>query len=67
MYVADVGQIKQLAKIEEEAFENALSTLRKGLNEYAVRHDLGDLLNVEEGKARELAEAEKLSFPSSAA
>ncbi len=56
-YVADLGQIKQLAEKEEATFENALKTLRERLNEYAVRYDLGDLLNVEEGKARELAEA----------
>jgi hypothetical protein len=36
-----------------------LSTLRKGLNEYAVRYGLGVLLNVEEGKARELAKAKQ--------
>ncbi len=59
MYVAGLGQIKQLAEEEEAAFEKALSTLRKGLNEYAVRHDLGDLLNVEEGVARGLAEAKQ--------
>ncbi len=58
-YVADLGQIKQLAEKEEAAFEKALSTLRKRLNEYAVRHDLGNLLNVEEGVARELAEAKQ--------
>jgi hypothetical protein len=57
VYVADVGQIKQLAEKEEEAFENALRALREGLNKYADRYGLGDLLNVEEGKARELAEA----------
>jgi tetratricopeptide (TPR) repeat protein len=59
VYVADLKQIKQLAKEEEEAFENALSTLRRKLNEYAVRYGLGSLLNVEEGKARELAEAKQ--------
>jgi hypothetical protein len=57
VYVADVGQIKQLAEKEEEAFENALRALREGLNKYADRYGLGDLLNVEEGKARGLAEA----------
>ncbi|MFZ8807971.1 MAG: hypothetical protein ACO2PN_07680, partial [Pyrobaculum sp.] len=57
MYVADLGRLRQLAEKEEAAFENALSTLRMNLNEYAVRHGLGDLLNVEEGVARELAEA----------
>ncbi len=59
VYVADLGQIKQLVEEEEAAFEDALSTLRKRLNEYAVRYGLGDLLNVEEGKARELAEAKQ--------
>jgi hypothetical protein len=58
MYVADLKQIKQLVMEEEAAFEKALSTLREKLNEYANRYDLGDLLNVEEGVARELAEAE---------
>ncbi len=57
VYTADLGQIRQLVKDEEAAFEKALSTLREGLNEYAVRHGLGDLLNVVEGLARELAEA----------
>jgi hypothetical protein len=59
VYAADIGQIKQLVKEEEDAFKNALSTLRERLNEYAVRYDLGNLLDVEEGKARELAEAKQ--------
>jgi hypothetical protein len=59
MYVADLEKIKQLAEEEEAAFENALSTLRERLNEYAHRYGLGDLLNVEEGVARELAEAKR--------
>jgi len=58
-YVADLGQIKQLAEKEEAAFENALKVLRERLNEYAVRHGLGGLLNVEEGAARKLAEAKQ--------
>jgi hypothetical protein len=58
VYVADLGQIKQLAEKEEEAFENALRILREKLNEYAHRYGVGDL-NVEEGKARELAEAKQ--------
>jgi len=58
VYVADLGQIKQLTE-EEAAIEKALSTLRKRLNEYAVRHDLGNLLGVNEDVARRLAEAEK--------
>ncbi len=56
-YAADLGQIKQLAEEEGKAFEDALSALRKRLNEYAHRYGVGDL-NVEERKARELAEAE---------
>ncbi len=60
VYVADLKQIKQLAEGESKAFENALRILRERLNEYAVRHGLGDLLNVgEEGKAKELAEAKQ--------
>ncbi len=58
LYVADLKQIKQLAEEEEAAFKKALSTLRERLNEYVVRHGLKDL-NVEEGKARELAEAKQ--------
>jgi len=58
VYVADLKQIKQLAEEEEAAFKNALRALRERLNKYADRYDLGDLLNVEEGKARGLAEAE---------
>jgi hypothetical protein len=57
VYVADLGQTKQLAEKEETAFEEALRVLRERLNEYAVKYGLGDLLNVEEGVARELAEA----------
>ncbi len=56
-YVADLKQIKQLAEKEEAAFGDALSTLRVKLNEYARRYGVGDL-NVEEGVARRLAEAE---------
>jgi hypothetical protein len=63
MYVADLGRLRQLAEEEEKAFKKALNTLRKKLNEYAVRYDLGDLLNVEEGVARELAEAEYRELP----
>jgi hypothetical protein len=59
VYVADVGQIKQLADDEGKAFENALKTLRKRLNEYAVRHDLKDLLDVKEDVIRSLAEAKQ--------
>jgi hypothetical protein len=59
VYVADLGRLRQLAEKEEAAFEEALSTLRERLNEYAVRHDLRDPLNVEKGKTRELAEAKQ--------
>jgi hypothetical protein len=57
VYVADVGRLAQLAKEEEAAFEKALNTLRERLNKYAVRYDLGDLLDVNEDVARRLAEA----------
>jgi hypothetical protein len=62
VYVADLGKLAQLAKEEETAFEKALKVLRERLNEYAVMHGLGDLLNVEEGVARELAEAETVKL-----
>ncbi len=58
VYAADLGQIKQLAEEEGKAFEKALSTLRKGLNEYAVKYGLRNLLDVNEDVAREFAEAE---------
>ena len=58
MYMADLGRLTQLAEKEEAAFENALKILREKLNEYAVKYNLEDLLNVEEGKARGLAEVE---------
>jgi hypothetical protein len=57
VYAADLGRLRQLAEEEEAAFEKALSTLRERLNEYAVRHGLGDLLDVKEDVARRLAEA----------
>jgi len=57
VYVPDLGRLERLAE-EEEAFEKALRALRERLNEYAVKHDLGDLLDVDEGKARMLAEAD---------
>jgi hypothetical protein len=63
VYVADLKQIKQLAEDEEVAFKNALSTLRKRLNEYAEKHGLRDLLDVKEDVARRLAEAEHREFP----
>jgi hypothetical protein len=62
VYAADLEQIKQLAE-EEKAFEDALNTLRERLNEYAVKHDLGDLLDVDEGAARGLAEAKASELP----
>ncbi len=58
VYVADLGQIKQLAEKEEAAFEKALEILRKRLNEYAVKYGLRDFLDVNEEVARRLAEAE---------
>jgi len=58
-YVADLGRLAQLAEKEETAFEEALKILRERLNEYVVKYGLGDLLNVEEGVARELAEAKE--------
>jgi len=59
VYVADVGQIKQLAEEEGKAFENALKLLRERLNEYAVKHSLRDLLDVKEDVVRRLAEAKQ--------
>jgi hypothetical protein len=56
-YMSDLGRLKQLAEREEVAFEEALSALRKRLNEYAVKYGLRDLLDVEEEAARRLAEA----------
>jgi hypothetical protein len=47
VYAADIGRLERLAEGEERAFEKALGTLRERLNEYAVKHDLGDLLDVE--------------------
>jgi len=57
MYVLDLGRLTQLAEKEEAAFEEALSALRKRLNEYAVKYGLRDLLDVKEDVARGLAEA----------
>jgi hypothetical protein len=58
VYAADLGQTKQLAEEEDKAFEKALEILRKRLNEYAVKHGLRNLLDVNEDMARRLAEAE---------
>jgi tetratricopeptide (TPR) repeat protein len=63
VHVADLGRLRQLAEKEEAAFEDALKVLRERLNEYAVKYGLGDLLNVVEGKARELAEATAPELP----
>jgi hypothetical protein len=57
MYMLDLGRLTQLAEEEGKAFEEALSTLRKRLNEYAVKYNLRDLLDVKEDVARRLAEA----------
>jgi hypothetical protein len=62
VYVADLGQIKQLAEGEDKAFEKALKILRMRLNEYAVKYGLGDFLDVNEDVARRLAEAEHAEF-----
>ncbi len=59
MYMVDFGRLTQLAEEESKAFENALRILRERLNEYAVKYNLRDLLDVEGGKARELAEAKQ--------
>jgi hypothetical protein len=59
VYAADLGRLERLAEEEEEAFDDALKVLRERLNEYAVKHDLRDLLDVKEGEARMLAEAER--------
>jgi len=57
-YMLDLDLLKQLAEEEEAAFEKALDILRTRLNEYAKKYGLGDLLDVKEDVARELAEAE---------
>jgi hypothetical protein len=63
-YMLDLGRLTQLAEKEEgKAFENALKTLRKRLNEYAVKYGLRDLLDVNEYMARRLAEAEAPELP----
>jgi len=67
MYMADLGHLTQLAEKGEAAFENALKILRKKLNEYAVKYNLRDLLNVEEGKARGWQRWRRLSSPGTAA
>ncbi len=59
VYVADLGQIKQLAEEEGKAFEEAVNTLRERLNECAVKYGLRDLLDMNEYMARGLAEAKQ--------
>jgi hypothetical protein len=59
VYVADLGQLKQLAEEEGKAFEEAVSTLRERLNECAVKYSLRDLLDMNEYMARGLAEAKQ--------
>jgi len=56
-YLPDLGRLTQLAEEESKAFGDALKILREKLNEYAVRHGLRDLLDVNEYMARRLAEA----------
>jgi hypothetical protein len=57
-YMADLSRLTQQAEKEEVAFENALKILRERLNEYAVKHSLRNLLDVDENMARRLAEVE---------
>jgi len=57
MYMADLGRLTQLAKKNEATFEEALSTLKKRLNEYAVKYGLRNLLDVKEDVTRRLTEA----------
>ncbi len=59
MYMADLGRLAQLAEKEETAFEEALSTLRRNLNEYAVKYGLRDFLDANENTARGLEEAKQ--------
>ncbi len=63
VYVADLGRLRQLAEKEEAAFGDALKILRERLNEYAHKYGLRDLLDVDEGKARGLAEAKAPELP----
>jgi hypothetical protein len=59
VYIADLGQIKQLAEEEGRAFGDALKLLRERLNEYAVKYELRNLLDVNEDVVRRLAEAKQ--------
>jgi len=63
MYMPDLGLLTQLAEKEEAAFEDALRILRVRLNEYAVKYNLRDLLDVNEDVARRLAEAMTPELP----
>jgi len=63
MYMTDLRLLTQLAEKEEAAFEDALRILRVRLNEYAVKYNLRDLLDVNEDVARRLAEAEAPELP----
>jgi len=63
MYMPDLGLLTQLSEKEEAAFEDALRVLRVRLNEYAVKYNLRDLLDVNEDVARRLAEAEAPELP----
>jgi hypothetical protein len=56
IYMPDLGLLTQLTEEESKAFGDALKILRERLNEYAVRHGLRDLLDVNEDMARRLAE-----------
>jgi hypothetical protein len=63
MYMPDLGLLTQLSEKEEAAFEDALRILRVRLNEYAVKYNLRDLLDVNEDVARRLAEAKAPELP----
>jgi hypothetical protein len=63
VHVADLLLLTQLSRKEEAAFEDALKILRERLNEYAVKHGLRDLLDVNEDVAKGLAEAEYKKLP----
>jgi hypothetical protein len=62
-YLPDLGLLTQLSEKEEAAFKDALRVLRVRLNEYAVKYNLRDLLDVNEDVARRLAEAEAPELP----
>jgi hypothetical protein len=64
-YMADLGQIKQLAEEEDKTFEKALEILRERLNEYAVKYNLRDLLDVVEVRRGSWRRRSTKSSPSS--